>query len=285
METARTENDAIIEHALATADMIVATPKETGIPNLWLVRHTGPDGRQEVREIDLDGYAETPRFHKYHLDVRTARDFIQAVERHATTKDAEIITYLHTDTPPVAQARLTAGSSINPGNPHGGAITLYAYTTKEWDSWINKSDMWLTQEDMADFLDRNRAAITNPTAADMLEIVQSMTATVKAEFASANRLANGATVLQWREDIEAKAGKAGQLVIPETITLALQPLETLDTRFKIGARFRFKIADKQLRMMFILADTAPIMRAARLAFVEDLKTMRSEWTVYGLDAE
>ena len=95
----------------------------------------------------------------------------------------------------------------------------------------------------------------------MLELAQHFRANTAVKFESSKRLANGQTKLEYREDIEAKAGTKGDITIPERISLALQPYEG-GPAYNVPARFRYRIAGGELALGVILDRPRDILREA-----------------------
>ncbi len=81
----------------------------------------------------------------------------------------------------------------------------------------------MSQEDFALHIEAGLQEIEQPDAADLLEIAQSFHATTGAAFRSAIRLASGEQQFTYEENIEAKAGRSGQLAVPTTFILLVAP--------------------------------------------------------------
>jgi len=131
----------------------------------------------------------------------------------------------------------------------------------EWRAWSEASGRMVRQGDLADFIEDQLSTVAVPDGATLLEIVQSLTGTRKASWTSADWLANGQRALSWVEETEAKAGRKGRLVIPETFTLALRPFMGSAT-WQVIARLRYQIREGELRIGFKLQEPERVVEAA-----------------------
>lgn len=121
----------------------------------------------------------------------------------------------------------------------------------EWKRWTARDGKLLSQEDMARFIEDNRADIEEPDGATLLELVRSMEATSKAEFKSAVRLDNGDRSLTYQHTTDARAGQKGELEVPEGFLLSLPVFEG-GAVFNLAARFRYRINGGTLQVYYEL---------------------------------
>lgn len=123
--------------------------------------------------------------------------------------------------------------------------------TPEWKKWRDNTGEVMDQAGFARFIEDGIPDITEPTGADMLEIVASLQVHNKVNFRQALRLDNGETQFTYEENIEGKAGSKGQLKIPQTIHLGLRLFDG-GPGYALEARFRYKIKEGQLSMWYDL---------------------------------
>lgn len=123
--------------------------------------------------------------------------------------------------------------------------------TPEWQKWRHNTGIMMKQAEFARFIEDGIPDITEPTGADMLEIVASLQVHNKVNFRQALRLDNGETQFTYEENIEGKAGAKGQLKIPQTIHLGLRLFEG-GPGYALEARFRYSIKEGQLSMWYDL---------------------------------
>lgn len=140
-------------------------------------------------------------------------------------------------------------------------VTLSIVRTPQWERWIAQNDKLNDQTTFALHLEENMADVIDPPGADLLELAQSFEATIDAQFKSAARLKDGARQFTYTEVIDARAGKDGQIVVPEGFTLSVEPVEGADP-VTVRAKLRFRINSGQLRIGYTLEDPAGVERKA-----------------------
>lgn len=147
--------------------------------------------------------------------------------------------------------------------PSWGAhrLVLSLRTTDAWKQWLHNDGELLDQEAFAEFLEDHLPELLEPSAADMLEIAQSLQAASKVDFQSGIRLASGQRQFQYVETTTTKAGQKGQLTVPETFIIGLVPFEGSEG-YRLTARLRYRITDRGLRMGYKLERPADILRTA-----------------------
>lgn len=112
--------------------------------------------------------------------------------------------------------------------------------SEAWTAWTGISGKQLPQEEFANFLEDHLTDVVDPPAAQLLEIASTIQATIGANFERGIRLDSGQLRLRYQETIEGRAGAAGDLTIPQTITLGLAPFDGGDP-FRVTARFRYRV--------------------------------------------
>lgn len=123
--------------------------------------------------------------------------------------------------------------------------------SKEWQTWLGGTGKRMGQEDFAFFIETNLPDLLEPSAAEFLEIAQSIQAKKKVNFASGIRISNGQNELVYEETIEAKAGEKGKLVIPEDFAVAIPVFEG-DAPYRVNAKLRYRITDNRLALWYDL---------------------------------
>ena len=126
-------------------------------------------------------------------------------------------------------------------------VTYAVQLTQAWKAWAGHDGKLLSQTEFADLIEDRSVDIVRPSAADMLELAQTFQATIGVSFESSKLLSSGERQLEYRETVDAKAGRKGTLEIPKDFDLALVPFEGADA-FKVTARFRYRITDGVLRV-------------------------------------
>ncbi|MFG2900940.1 DUF2303 family protein [Streptomyces zaomyceticus] len=152
----------------------------------------------------------------------------------------------------------------------GHRLTLSLRKTDAWDQWLRNDGQLMGQEAFAEFLEDHLPELLEPSAAEMLEIAQSIQGATKAEFQSSTRLSSGQRQFAFVETVTAKAGQKGQLTIPEVFTIGLVPFEGSEG-YRLTARFRYRLnRDGGLTLGYKLERPGDILRTA---FQDVVKTI------------
>lgn len=268
-----TENQVVVDTALASAEPVIL---EEGKRYAFVL----PGGGVHVVDNDHDVYRDHPRRKTGHVQLRTAQSLVQYVDKHAM---AETELYADVDTGKVVAVINAHGGSeedTNPGPAGWGdhRATLTVKRTPAWQAWANRNGAWMSQLDFAEHLEDRLVDIVKPTGADMLELAQTFQANRSVAFKSSKRLTNGETQLEYREEIDATAGKIGQIAIPDRFTLALIPFEGGDA-IRVDARLRYRINGQQLMLSYVLDRPEEILALAFDGVLEHIET-EAERTIY-----
>lgn len=122
-------------------------------------------------------------------------------------------------------------------------LTLQVRETDEWKAWKARDGVMRGQQDFAEFIEDHVLDIVDPDGATMLELAQNFEATIGVEYVSAEVLSNSERKFVYKETVEGKAGRGGEIVIPAVIQLGIAPFEGVEP-YKVEARFRYRI-DRQ----------------------------------------
>jgi uncharacterized protein YfdQ (DUF2303 family) len=217
----------------------------------------------QVHKIDLTGdqYRELPERKRGVVTVRDIASFAHYHEKHA---DAGSDVYANLD-----DATFTAVLDAHEAGSEGARwqqhrLVLALQQSLPWRTWNKLDRRMMPQQEFAEFLEdncRDLAADGPVSAADLLEIAQSFQANTKVKFSSGKRLATGQTQLTYVEEIDARAGNRGEIVIPSEFFLAIVPYEDCLPAI-VPARFRYRLDGGELRLGYFLADPARIAREA-----------------------
>lgn len=208
-----------------------------------------PEGHRADYDLDqhLDKYREAPKLINARVELHTAQAFIDYVNDFCDSNSAIFVdeanaTFVavldyHKDTTKPRHCNHTA--------------TFKCKQTDEWSVWMRHDGDKMSQEDFALFIEDNADDITNPSAAEMLEIALTIKANTTCEFRQSQRLDNGQIQLTYNEVIDGRAGASGQLEIPQEITIAMQPFQGSGS-YTRKARFRYRINQGKLAMWYDL---------------------------------
>jgi len=141
--------------------------------------------------------------------------------------------------------------------------TLQLVTTQDWRDWTGNSGKLVGQQEFAEFVEQHLPNFLRPSAADMLELAQTIKGSTKVSFESSKRVKSGETAIEWREETTATAGKKGTIDIPDTIDLGMQVYEA-GAPYKLTARFRYRIGAGagQLVLGYVLERDGDVKRDA-----------------------
>lgn len=237
-DTPRTDAEAVISTALAAAkpatldadaDYSVIVPE-----GALLARFSGEE------------YAAYPRRKRGLFHLEDEASFIAYVQRHSDLGTEAWASEPNTRIVAVLDGHSTAAAGWQ---QHRAALTLRH--SPGWSAWLGSNRKMLSQSDFSEHVEDRIVDFVEPDGATMLELAQSFQASSKGRFESSKRLASGETTLEWREEVDAKAGHKGALTIPDSFTLGLVPFVG-GPAYKVTARLRYRIADGVLRLGYVL---------------------------------
>lgn len=224
-----------------------------------------PDGTIKVVDLNAERdkaeFANDPRRKTGEYRVHDADSFVAYLAKHADT-DTEVWA-------DAVAAKITGvldAHQVDDPRHEGHRVIYGVLLTEAWKRWTEFDGKPLAQEDFADFIQERAIDVVTPSGADMLEVAQTFKATVGVNVESSVRLSTGQRQFVYREDIDGKAGKTGQLEIPETFVLALRPFEGADA-FKVTARLRYRISSGDLKIGYKLERPEDVIREAFLSVV------------------
>lgn len=151
--------------------------------------------------------------------------------------------------------------------------------TPEWDRWRALDDKLGSQEEFADHIERSVRDIDDPDHATMLELAQTFQATTEARFQQRGDLRTGARTIGYAEDVQASAGREGNLEIPERMRLGIQPFfgsvarsgdGWVPARFPVDALVKFRLRDANLYIGYRLVDPDEVERHAWRQIAEQI---------------
>lgn len=133
--------------------------------------------------------------------------------------------------------------------------------TPAWIAWTGYDGQLLAQDVFAQFIEDRLPEVVEPSGAEMLEIATSIQALTNVDFKSAVVLNSSTRQFKYEETTVAKAGQTGELEIPATFTVALQPFEA-SAAYRIQARFRYRVQNGNLLIGYRLERPEDVIREA-----------------------
>lgn len=247
--------------AAIDAGVMIGKPQPIGDDGRF-VSIVSPSGSfSQVVDLEelQEKFRETPRRKTGLFSAHTADAFISYMEKHVTP-NSEVWADLTTRS-------VTAVINAHDNNMQGVAgwgdhrLQLVLQHTAAWQAWTALNNQWLSQTKLAELLEERTGDIVDPDAATLTEITRSFKAAKKVAFESGTHLSTGEVQFVYREEIEGKAGKKGELSMPEQFTLALTPFEG-GKPYAVLARLRYSIDEGGLRLKYVLDRPAEYERTA-----------------------
>lgn len=250
-DIARTENDALIETAVAGVD---PNPLEPG-------KVYGYKFRDHVHTVDLTGdtYRDFPKRKRGQVVVDDVAAFAQYYAKHADEASEVYADIDHGTITAILDAHKADGARWAEHR-----LILQLRHTEQWKTWAGLNRKFMPQQEFAEFLEDNLVDIApgGPVdAATLLEIAANFQAKQKVTYSSGTVLASGDIKLNYQEETDASGGAKGTFQIPKTFLLGLAPFDDTDP-YKITARFRYRIQHSKLAMGYILDRPQDVVRDA-----------------------
>jgi uncharacterized protein YfdQ (DUF2303 family) len=238
-----------------------------------------PDG---VSVHDLERLLPKPTRTRQKLTVLDAESFIEYVNRFADDATAVFCNG------PEGRTFSAVIDYHQPDSPawRDHVATYRCPTSIEWGRWKENDRKRMDQATFAEFIEENVRDITqraneenDPSPADMLEISRTLEAKKNITFRQGTRLDNGQVQLTYNEEIDGRAGEAGQLRIPEQFFVAVKPFLGGDA-FCVPARFRYRILEGRLQMWFELVRPDKVLEEAYNAVRQKIQDAIGEVPLY-----
>lgn len=112
--------------------------------------------------------------------------------------------------------------------------------TPEFANWLKFNKTQMLQAEFAEFIEDNFADLQGADATSLMGVATTIQVSNGINFASARRLQDGQTQLMYTESIDATAGAAGELKIPQTFTLGLRIFKN-GGGYKLTARLKYRL--------------------------------------------
>lgn len=260
MGTRNPEADSNEIQAAIDAGLALAEPRPIGDDGRF-VSIVSPAGSFS-QVVDLEKLREefrpTPRRKTGSFAAHTADAFTKYLGKHVTPT-----TELWADLTSRSVTAVINAHDETDGEAGWGdhRLHLQLQHTPSWKAWVGLDKQWLTQVQLAELLEERSTDVVDPDAATLMEITRSFKAAKKVAFEAGNHLSTGEVQFVYREEVEGKAGKKGELSMPEQFWLALAPFEG-GQKYKVLARLRYSIDEGGLRLKYVLDRPAEYVQNA-----------------------
>lgn len=154
--------------------------------------------------------------------------------------------------------------------------TFVSKPSRQWERWAKVWGQPMTQEALANFLEINAQQIVNPTAAAILEIIETLTATASASFDNKLPITDGRTKISYEQTVTVRGGSSavpGSMELPRLLATNLPVFENADG-LPINWRLRPTVEARALR--FTLDTVVPLDDTKREAMAPFLVKAEEE---------
>lgn len=222
---------------------------------------------------------------KQNVKLNTAKDFIAYVDRFADRNTIVFVNVLAGQVKAIldyheVELKHESGTDAVPRHCHHVA-NFMVEKTPEFQKIENNSGKKFSQTEFALFIEDVMPYINQPDAAVLHEIVQTLNAKTNVDFKSGVRTDNGQVQLQYNETIEARAGVAGNLTIPEQIVFGIQVHRGGD-HYALPARFRYRIKDGVITFWY---DLDQLEKAIEKSMEDTVEYIRNGKTIENNDEQ
>lgn len=255
--------DFDIQAVIDTAQRAV-DPVELDLGNVYAVATANGD----VKTLDLTGdqYRDQPKRKTGTIQVRDVPTLAELWMKHGVADISEI--YADRDALAVTAVFDAHGRDETGWSKYRAVLALKF--SEAYKAWTGLDGRLMPQEQFAEFLEDNRADIREPSAAELLEVAQTLQGTSKVDWQAGHRLVDGQRRIAFLETAEAKAGAKGELAIPTEITIGVPVFDGATVAHAFTARFRHRIEGGHLRLMYKLDRPADVVTAAFEGVVTDV---------------
>lgn len=271
--TAVTDTDAEAITRVArssTAPTEVLVPDDDGDALEARIYGYHPDtGHGLVDVVDLEQERDRPRIKRGDVAVATPKALATYANRHLDHDRSTL------------WGDIDAGRIVVVLNDHGAGdgphdtgwadhrAALQLQRSPEWRAWTGIDSHWLSQTELAEFLEERLLEVHVPDGSTLLEVTQTFHATTDARFKSSQQLHSGEQRLIYEQDVQASAGRTSQVEVPTDLTVRLRPWLGVDP-VDIAGKFRFRVRDGQLMLGVKLLHLDDVSRTAVEAALADV---------------
>ncbi|EHN09447.1 hypothetical protein PAI11_37810 [Patulibacter medicamentivorans] len=218
-----------------------------------------------------DDWAEHPLRRRGTATFDELEPFTRYVNTHHTDTSAATTVWTHHEAGALGKDDRPIGTITGILDDHDGVngtagwgehrATLALRTTPEWRHWLSLDAKRVDQLALAEHLEDGIAEVIEPAAADLLDVVQTISVNRDVEFASSQRTTDGQIQFAYKEQQDAKAGNRGNLTIPERFKLAVAVFPGGD-RVPLTARLRYRVSAGGLEIGYKLERPQDAVREA-----------------------
>ncbi|MBB3040176.1 DUF2303 family protein [Hoyosella altamirensis] len=240
---------------------------DTDVPRVRLLAAATATNGLQNHIVDLEEFDHWPRRPKGTRTVRTVTSFLTELARYPLGETAALWgKQKHS----LIDAIYNDHTTDLPGW-RDDILRLELAKDEDWLAWHRISGRYMPQDEFSDTIEELLHTVLRPDQAELMEIIESIRVTTGSTFESAVHRANGAQHLVYRENVDAKAGRASNLEVPQTITLLLPVFEGSQSRYEVEAWFRLRVRNGELGLAVKLKPTRQIELAGWRHVVEAIE--------------
>lgn len=225
--------------------------------------------------LDPDEYADQPRWKTGTVQLLTVPSLIAYIEQHKepgtqvwAVPDKGLFQAV-IDDHQAGDENSTEPHSLGGWGDHRAVCQLQ--TTRDWKHWTAMDGRLTDQMAFAEHLEAGVHNIVDPAAADLLEVAQTLHGSRNVAWKSGARLSDGQVQLRYEEELQGRAGTAGNLEIPQVFTLLLAPFEGTDP-VQLMASLRWRLNDGRVQLGYRLQRPDVVLREAVDRLIDQIDT-------------
>ncbi len=173
-------------------------------PGLFIVVDTNGDHQLIDARDQIQRTKDHPRRKTGSVTLAQHDSFTDYLAKHALT-ETEVWADINKDSiTAVINAHSGTTGDTGEGFTEGIAgwgdhhATLQLVTTQDWRDWTGNNGKLVGQQEFAEFVEQHLPNFLRPSAADMLELAQTIKGHTKVSFESSKRVKSGETAIEWR---------------------------------------------------------------------------------------
>ncbi len=232
--------------------------------------YTIADGEGQIKVIDTDDYAESPRRTQAHRKVSDSRSFNGYLSKHALPQTEVYANVKASSVVAIVDSHEGTGA---PAGWQAHRLTLQLETTKSWEAWMAGNNKLFRQADFAEFIEQRATDVEEPSAGDLMAMAQTFYMTKDLEFQSTDRASDGQTELVYKEKITTKG--LGKTEVPKELKLALQPYVGGPRQYCV-ANLRTRLDGSTLLIGYVLVRPEEILEGIFTDIVTEIREGKPE---------
>lgn len=136
---------------------------------------------------------------------------------------------------------------------------------KKWKAIIDGG--FIGQQAFAEFLQEFGHTVTTPTEAEIIDIVESVQATLNAEAKSVTRAKDGSGGFGYQVKVTLKSGQSGELDIPDFLVVSM-PIYTGGQSVDVRLKVQVRVTDGGIKFRFLAPKLEDLIREFNARAVE-----------------